>query len=312
MTTSIWEDFGVDTAVITPDENAYSEHEQAMLALDIPARSGDDSFSTVGSEDGSGVTDSEGLSQAMEGQTGPLGEQDEDSIRLNTETGEVAGSETDDADGTESDAPEEDYEIASDSPELNSSIEALTEHTKGFQAMVEKALGDGALDAETFERIEEEYLGDGLSEETYKVLEDKGYSRTFVNAFIQGQDSLTNAYAQQLINYVGGVDQFNATYEWLGKNNPAMRDMLDDAMQNLQTGNVKAIFESVQAQRVARYGQAPARNLASRSQPQRPQAKQQESQGFASMGEMMAAMSDKRYSNDAQYRAEVERKVAAM
>lgn len=304
MTTSIWEDFGVDTAVITPDENAQSDHEQEMLKLDVPARSGDDSFET------SGITDSEGLSAAMEGSTDPLGEQHEDSVRIDTETGKETEADTE-TEGTESEV--EDVEIATESPELSTAVQALQEHTEGFSAMVDKALNDGDIDAETFERIQEEYASDeGLSDASYEALAAKGYSRQFVNAFIQGQDSLTQAYAQQVVNYVGGQDNFNSTYAWLEANNPALKDMLHDAIEDMKIGNVKAIFDSVKQQRVQRYGQAPQRNLASRSQPQRPKASQPDVQGFASMAEMTKAMSDKRYANDASYRAEVERRVAMM
>lgn len=317
-TTSIWEDFGVDT-VITPDENAQSAHEQEMLALNVSARSGDDSFDLVKGEEEEeehSSTDSEGLSKALEGdeQSDPLGEQNDDSIRINTETGEV----DDDAEtGEDADAAEDgqgaNYEIPSESEELTGSVTTLREHTEGFNAMVDKALSEGDVDQETYERVQEEYLSDeGLSEDSYKTLEEKGYSRQYVNAFIQGQEALTNAYANELINYVGGQENFTATYEWLEANNPALKDMLTHSMENLETTNVKAIFDSVKAQRVQRFGKAPQRNLASRSQPQRPQVKQARSEGYTSMGEMMEAMSDTRYRNDEAFRADVERRVAAM
>lgn len=302
--TSIWDDFGSNSAVITPDANAYDKHEQEMLALNIPARSGDDSFEVQ-------TTDSEGLSAAMgdDKNSDPLGEQDEDSYRINTETGEASEAATE---GNESDV-DADYAIEDSAPELESSVTSLREHTEGFNAMVDKVLSDGDIDQETVDNIQAEYLSDeGLSEATYKTLEEKGYSRSYVNAFIQGQEALTNAYASQIMNYVGGQDKFNATYAWLESNNPAMQEMLDDALENLNTKNVKAIFESVNAQRVARYGKAPQRNLASRSQPQRPQGRTDTAQGFSSVKEMTDAMSDKRYSNDPAYRALVEKRVALM
>lgn len=315
MSTSIWEDFGVNT-VITPDENAHSEHEQAMLALDVSARSGDDTFETQQQQQqDTDITDSQGLSESLSDQgTDPLGEQDEDSIRVNTDTGEVEGDETQEQDEEDANSgvDTDSYDIPSDDPELTGSVEALREHTEGFEAMVSKVINEGVVTEEQYEALVAEYEAGGLSDKSYAMLEAGGYSKQFINAFIQGQDALTQAYADKLINYVGGRERYEQTYNWLEQNNPAMLSMLDEATNNMEYANVKAIFDSVSSQRIARYGKAPQRSLTSRSSTNRPKAPEAASQGFASMSDMMKAMSDKRYANDAAYRAEVERRVAAM
>lgn len=309
--TSIWNDFGISENDVVTSSTEDQEHVQAMLALNVDTRDGDTAIE-LASEDGEILTE-EQLRQRMDGeQSDVYGDQGDDSIRVSTETGQTTEEEAAEEEAAdETEAPDVDY---SETPEeLTGSITALQEHTKGFNAMVDKALEGGEIDADTLEAIKEEYAaGETLSEKTYALLETKGYSRGFVDSFIQGQELLATAYADQIVRYVGGADNFNSTREYLASNNPAMAEMLDTALENLDVKAVGAIFASVSTARTARFGKAPARSVTQRASTAKPTASASKGvQPFDSIDDMMKAMDDPRYRNDARYRQQVEARITA-
>ena len=305
--TSIWSDFGISDNDVVTSSTEDQDHVQAMLALNVDTRDGDTAIELASEEDGELLTE-EQLRQRMDGeQSDVYGDQGDDSIRVSTETGQTTEDEAKD----ETEVPAVNY---SETPEeLTGSISALKEHTSGFNAMVDKALEGGEIDAGTLEAIKEEYAaGETLSEKTYDLLETKGYSRGFVNSFIQGQELLATAYADQIVRYVGGADNFNSTREYLASNNPAMAAMLDTALENLDVKAVGAIFESASAARTARFGKAPARSVTQRASTAKPTAAVSKSvQPFDSIDDMMKAMDDPRYRNDTRYRQQVEARITA-
>lgn len=308
--TSIWSDFGISENDVVTSSTEDQEHIQAMLALNVDTRDGDAAIELASEVDGEILTE-EQLRQRMDGeQSDVYGDQGEDSIRVNTDTGaaEDAGEDVD-----ESEQELVDVDMSETPEELTGSISALQEHTKGFNAMVDKALEGGEIDEETLEAIKQEYAtGDELSEKTYTLLESKGYSRAFVNSFIQGQELLATAYADQIVRFVGGADNFNSTREYLESNNPAMAKMLDSALENLDVEAITAIFESTKAARTARFGKAPARSVTQRASTAKPTAKAAPTvQPFESIDDMMKAMDDPRYRSDARYRQQVEARITA-
>lgn len=313
--TSIWADFGVDQAtVVAPQEDQDYLNDMIRTAGDV--RDGDDLIEVVEEQEETTPLTSEQLNAAMNGEEqGDLyGDQGDDSLRIDTETGEENDPSSDDDEVPTDDGDETPVEIGEVGEELQSAVEALNEQTQGFNSMVEQALSNGDVDEATVEAIKQEYLeSEGLSEDTYKLLEEKGYSRGFVDSFIKGQELLSQSYATHMLNFVGGVDNYNRTVEYLETNNPAMAEMLNNAVETMDLTAVKAIFDSVASQRVARYGKAPARNVAQRAST--PKATPKASTGlqpFGSVDAMVKAMSDPRYSNDEAYRAEVEKRVLLM
>ena len=309
--TSIWNDFGISENDVVTSSTEDQDHVQAMLALNVDTRDGDTSIELASEEDGE-ILSEEQLRKRMDGeQSDVYGDQGDDSIRVSTETGQATEEEEEEA-ADETEAPDVNY---SETPEeLTGSISALQEHTNGFNAMVDKALEGGDIDAETLEAVKEEYAaGETLSEKTYALLETKGYSRGFVNSFIQGQELLATAYADQIVRYVGGADNFNNTREYLESNNPAMAAMLDTALENLDVKAVGAIFASASAARTARFGKAPARSVTQRASTAKPTAAPNatKAQKFESIDDMMKAMDDPRYRSDARYRQQVEARINA-
>lgn len=308
--TSIWNDFGISENDVVTSSTEDQEHVQAMLALNVDTRDGDAAIELAEEESGEILTE-EQLRQRMDGeQSDVYGDQGDDSIRVDTETGEAV-----DEDGDEDESAQElaDVDMSETPEELTGSITALKEHTEGFNAMVDKALEGGEIDEETLESIKQEYAaGEELSEKTYALLESKGYSRGFVNSFIQGQELLATAYADQIVRFVGGVDNFNSTREYLESNNPAMAEMLDNALENLDVKAITAIFESAKAARTARFGKAPARSVTQRASTAKPAPKAAPAvQPFETIDDMMKAMDDPRYRSDARYRKQVEARITA-
>lgn len=309
--TSIWSDFGISDNDVVTSSTEDQDHVQAMLALNVDTRDGDTSIELASEEDGELLTE-EQLRQRMDGeQSDVYGDQGDDSIRVSTETGQTTEEEAEEEAKDETEVPAVNY---SETPEeLTGSISALQEHTSGFNAMVDKALEGGEIDADTLEAIKAEYAaGETLSEKTYNLLETKGYSRGFVNSFIQGQELLATAYADQIVRYVGGADNFNSTRDYLASNNPAMAAMLDTALENLDVKAVGAIFESASAARTTRFGKAPTRSVTQRASTSKPTAAVSKGvQPFDSIDDMMKAMDDPRYRNDTRYRQQVEARITA-
>lgn len=287
----VYASFGVNSAVV--GGSTPTDHEQAMLELDVAARDGDDAIELVGNDDPYGNPDP----------FGEEGEEDRTEIRISTD-GEPEES-VEEIDYSEEGV--EEFEPVGDVPdELNEASSQLEEHEAGFEEMVNQAAERG-LSEETIVRIQQEYGEDGLSEESYEELAKAGYSKSFVDSYIRGQEALVEQYVQSVMEYAGGEAQFQAIYNHLEVSNPDAAESLISALENRDLATVKAIVNLAGASRAKTFGKPAARSISKRAVPAAPvRAKQS---GFESQAEMIAAMSDPRYRHDSKFRAEVERKM---
>lgn len=287
----VYASFGVNSAVV--GGSTPTDHEQAMLELDVAARDGDDAIELVSNDDPYGNPD-------------PFGEEGEDDrteIRISTD-GEPEES-VEEIDYSEEGV--EEFEPVGDVPdELNEASSQLEEHEAGFEEMVTQAAERG-LSEETIVRIQQEYGEDGLSEESYEELAKAGYSKSFVDSYIRGQEALVGQYVQSVMEYAGGEAQFQAIYNHLEVSNPDAAESLISALENRDLSTVKAIVNLAGASRAKTFGKPAARSIAKRAVPAAPVRTKQS--GFESQAEMIAAMSDPRYRHDSKFRAEVERKM---
>lgn len=291
----VYASFGVNSAVV--GGSTPTDHEQAMLELDVAARDGDDAIELVSNDDPYGNAD-------------PFGEEDEDrtEIRISTE-GEPevdADGEIDyDSEGSEEEAGE--FEQVGDIPaELNDASSQLEEHEAGFEEMVNQAAERG-LSEDTIVRIQQEYGEDGLSEESYEELAKAGYSKSFVDSYIRGQEALVDQYVKSVMEFAGGEAQFQAIYSHLEVSNPDAAESLVSALENRDIATVKAIVNLAGASRAKTFGKPAARSISKRAVPAAPVRTKQS--GFESQAEMIQAMSDPRYRTDSKFRAEVENKM---
>lgn len=287
----VYASFGVNPAVV--GGSTPTDHEQAMLELDVAARDGDDAIELVSNDDPYGNPDP----------FGEEGEEDRTEIRISTD-GEPEES-VEEIDYSEEGV--EEFEPVGDVPdELNEASSQLEEHEAGFEEMVNQAAERG-LSEETIVRIQQEYGEDGLSEESYEELAKAGYSKSFVDSYIRGQEALVEQYVRSVMEYAGGEAQFQAIYNHLEVSNPDAAESLISALENRDLATVKAIVNLAGASRAKTFGKPAARSISKRAVPAAPVRTKQS--GFESQAEMIAAMSDPRYRHDSKFRAEVERKM---
>ena len=289
----VYASFGVNSAVV--GGSTPTDHEQAMLELDVAARDGDDSIELARNDDPYGSND-------------PFGEEDEDRTEIRIPTDGEPEESVEDIDYSEGDEEgSEEFVPVGDIPEeLNEASSQLEEHEAGFEEMVNQAAERG-LSEETIVRIQQEYGEDGLSEESYEELAKAGYSKSFVDSYIRGQEALVEQYVQSVMEYAGGEAQFQAIYSHLEVSNPDAAESLVNALENRDLSTVKAIVNLAGASRAKTFGKPAARSIAKRAVPAAPVRTKQS--GFESQAEMIAAMSDPRYRHDSKFRAEVERKM---
>jgi predicted SnoaL-like aldol condensation-catalyzing enzyme len=287
----VYASFGVNSAVV--GGSTPTDHEQAMLELNVAARDGDDAIELAQSDDPYGNPD-------------PFGEDEEEGrteIRINADgetVGEESGSEGEEAEG-------EDFTPVGDIPsELNEASDQLEQHEAGFQEMVNQAAERG-LGEDAIVRIQQEYEEDGLSEKSYAELAAAGYSKAFVDSYIKGQEALVDSYVKSVMQFAGGEAQFQAVYAHLEVNNPDAAQSLVSALENRDLSTVKAILNLAGASRTKAFGKPAARSVAKNAIPAAPVRTKQI--GFESQAEMISAMSDPRYRSDSKFRAEVERKM---
>lgn len=297
----VYASFGVNSAVMSG--STQSEHEQAMLALDVAARDGDDAIELAQEE--------EHVERDLYDNTDPFGMED-DEDRIQVRIGEEADEGTEDfEDASEEatdDSSDEEFQPLGDTPEdLLAASEQLGEHEEGFQEMINIAAERG-LSAETIERIQQEYDSDeGISAKSYSELAEIGYTKAFVDSYIRGQEALVEQYVASVIEYAGGRDKFEALHSHLETHNPEAAQSLEAALENRDLATIKAIINLAGESRAKTFGRKPTRSVATRAVPAKPQAPKAE--GFASRGEMIKAMSDPRYRTDSAYRRSVEQKV---
>lgn len=148
--------------------------------------------------------------------------------------------------------------------------------------------------------MESEYqeLG-GLSQETYDTLAEAGIPEAMVDAYIAGQEALTQKTIGSMYDIAGGEEGYN--------------DMISWAQDNLSESEVSAFNDSLVNENTsqfaisglyARYSAEKGPNLVKGGTTNTP------SGGFASTQEMMVEMAKPQYKNDPAFRAEVQRRVA--
>lgn len=309
----VYASFGVNSAVLTGD--SPTQHEQNMLELDVAARDGDDSIEIDTSEFEFNKDDPYGSPD-------PFGEKDENRMQVRISAdGEDPEADNGDPDGDDAEGeqsgdgqPEGNdaegftfTEIGETPQDITSASEQLEAHEAGFNDMVATAISRG-LGEESVSRIQAEYQSDeGLTDESYAELAEAGYSKSFVDSYIRGQEALVNQYVDQVMNLVGGRQTFNRVYSHLQTTNVDAAKSLMEAFESRNVGTLKAIMNLAGTSYAKTFGKPAARTLTTvAKQASREPVK---AEGFESQGEMIKAMSDARYRNDAKYRREVEQKV---
>ena len=282
QSSDVYASFGVNNAVMSSSDPV--EHEQNMLELNVATRDGDESIELVDPADL------------------PEEEQEEEEQEEQQDEGEEQETETD-ADETEfTPLGEPDAELTKASAEIE-------EYATGFMELREQAIKSG-LPAEVAARIESEYEDNGtLSDDSYEKLAKAGYSKGFVNSFIQGQEALAQTFVAKITEYAGGKEKFDRVIDHLKANSPGTVDVLYDAIERQDLNAIRSVINLGMASQTKKFGKQPSRTINRRGAAPAGRQSAPQAQGFQSQNEMVKAMSDKRYGRDAAYTSEVERKV---
>ncbi|AFO12322.1 capsid assembly protein [Pseudomonas phage Phi-S1] len=300
MSDNPYAQFGVHNAVLTGD--TIEDHQQNMLELDVAARDGDDAI-TLHEDAGVQVTD------LVDDELNT-----DDRIEINVPTDGEFNEQADQNEGDEvaDEGEAEAFEPLGDIPdELTQASNQISEYATGFEQMKAQAVERG-LPADMAARVEAEYEADGvLSEESLVALEAAGFGRGFVNAYIQGQEAMAEAYVSKVMDFAGGKEAFNRVLSHMQANSPDALEALEEAIQRQDIKSVKTTINLAMASQAKKFGKAPSRNVNARAPASAPQRSAPAVEGFANTDAMVAAMSDRRYQTDAKYRASVQAKVAA-
>lgn len=284
--------------------SVMSDADAEMAQLPVTVRDGDDLIELKfnEAEDGNDEANLEVQTNGDEHE----GDNEEASDEGDDESSAEEGEGTD---LSEDDLPE--YQKV-DPKDMNEAAELMREAELGQQDLTNKALEAG-LEAETLESIKAEYEKAGkLSEKSYEALAAVGYSKSFVDSYMAGQEAVAERYVQSIMNHVGGTDNFNKIAKHMATNNPDAAVAFDAALERNDVATVRALLDAAVSQmRQSPASKAPKRNLANSAKPVKPATTKAADAvvGFKDRNEMVKAMSDPRYGRDAEYRKSVELRV---
>lgn len=282
-------------AIVTSGQ--IEAHEQAMLEQPVAVRDGDDRIEISMVEDEPATIESA----------------DESRVEVNvTADGEEETSEeeTTTTDGEPEVESEIDYSKA-DTKSIDEVAKTLAEAEAGQKALIEEAIEKG-LDPALMSVIESEISDSGkLSKASYDALAKVGYSKTFVDAFIAGQEAHAQKFVNAIHSFAGGAENYEKLTTFIGANHPELAEAFNAAIERTDVTTMKAVLSTGKELHKKTFGKAPARNVANLAKPAPTAETKPEVKGFESRAEMVKAMSDPRYAKDAKYRREVELRVFA-
>jgi hypothetical protein len=201
--------------------------------------------------------------------------------------------------------PTEEPSVASERPTwLPEKFQNPEDLAKAYSELEKKFSGDKPAKFEGLEKYTEEFNKSGdLSDDSIKAIAAMGIPEQIVRAYVDGQKSVVESNVNAVFGLAGGQEKYQQLVSWAGENIP--EDEVDAFNSVIESGNMNTIRLAVQGLR-ARYDQANG---------QSGRLIQGETTGpsgnaFRSIAEIVEAMKDPRYSKDAAYRADVEKRVA--
>lgn len=200
-------------------------------------------------------------------------------------------------------------------------VEAPEQTVEELQKQIEELkakLDNPETKPEPNSALVEEYIskyqdqGGALSEEDYQALASKGYSKEFVDTYIDGMNAKVNAEQEARVAALsepyGGLGEVQKAIQWA-------KDAWSDADKQAFNESIATGDESVQKLLVAslmrEYGVAstkapePSGPIHSNTTPPQP------SKGYETKSAMMKDMADPRYKSDPSFNAAVQKKVLA-
>lgn len=173
-----------------------------------------------------------------------------------------------------------------------------------YSEAVDSALNNAGVDPAEVQRefTENQQLG----EETYSKLEEAGYPREMVDAYIDGIKARTqgaaNEQAEAIMKEAGGQEGYAKVTEWAASN---LTEQEISEFNRAVEGGAEAAKWAVRglyAQYRQSEGQEPSRSLSGRTS-------QGPTDTFTSTQQVVEAMKDSRYQNDPAFRKQVQEKL---
>lgn len=177
----------------------------------------------------------------------------------------------------------------------------VTEEAPTTEDAVE-ALSDVGLD---FDALSNEYYAEGgLSDEAYETLAKAGIPESIVNQYISATEQAQDASRNEVMNSVGGEEEYNSMLEWASDNlSDAEIDSFNKAVSSQDYDTINLAVKGLSAMRGNSTGMEPKRNLSG--------AVGSDAGGaYNSVAEMMTDMNDPRYAKDPAFRSKVEGKLS--
>jgi hypothetical protein len=149
--------------------------------------------------------------------------------------------------------------------------------------------------------LTQEYTDNGgLSDKSYKQLEDGGISREMANQYIAGQKALGEQIGNQVKNEVGGQEEYGSMVDWAKSNYSADQiKAYDDAVNSGNIELAKMAARGLKADYSNKVG------TEGETYGGKPTAPEGAADVFRSNAEVTTAMKDPRYEYDTAFRADV-------
>ena len=154
------------------------------------------------------------------------------------------------------------------------------------------------------QKATEEFAESGvLTDKTFIELEKAGLPRSFVEAYIAGQESMSTSQALDIQNEVGGNANYNAMSDWASDNlSDGDLDGFNSIVESGSVDQAKMAVKGLYAQFISAGGQPPELSQGGTSG--------SSVKPFGSAAQVTEAMRDPRYSSDPAFRDNVEKRLA--
>jgi len=166
----------------------------------------------------------------------------------------------------------------------------------------EEIVTEAGLD---YEALNAEYRDNGgLTDDSYKSLEDAGIPRELVDQYIQGQTALVENTTNAMYTEVGGKDSYEDMVTWAADTfDEGEIEIFNEAVTSGNRAKMVMAVKSLKARFDAEGFKEPTNALDGDGAPVQGQA-------YRSVAEVMKDMNDPRYKKDPAYRKDVEDKLA--
>ena len=175
--------------------------------------------------------------------------------------------------------------------------------------------GDGFIVGDfDMSALADEFQKDGkLSEESYKELEENGFSRELVDTYIRGVQAtateageLAKEHVDAIITEVGGMEKFEAVMKWAdGKLSQEEKDAYNKAATGKDPVVARLVVQGLVSRYEREYGHTPTLLKGGKTST----TSSPSTEGFPDRTSMIQAMKDPRYGNDPEYTRSVESRV---